>query len=146
MVDIVCRLKDYSMLEIKCDESIAGDLSDYFSFFVPGYKYMPAFKKKVWDGKIKLFNRITGELSAGLYVYLIKFAAERQYSVDTQESDYGLPVSPEPPQSLPDLLADEALPFQPRDYQVDSVETALTRTRAILLSPTGSGKSFKGWS
>ena len=130
------------MLEIKCDESIAGDLSDYFSFFVPGYKYMPAFKKKVWDGKIKLFNRITGELSAGLYVYLIKFAAERQYSVDTQESDYGLPVSPEPPQSLPDLLADEALPFQPRDYQVDSVETALTRTRAILLSPTGSGKSF----
>ena len=65
MVDIVCRLKDYSMLEIKCDESIAGDLSDYFSFFVPGYKYMPAFKKKVWDGKIKLFNRITGELSAG---------------------------------------------------------------------------------
>jgi len=142
VVDIVCRLKDYSMLEIKCDESIAGDLSDYFSFFVPGYKYMPAFKKKVWDGKIKLFNRITGELSAGLYVYLIKFAAERQYSVDTQESDYGLPVSPEPPQSLPDLLADEALPFQPRDYQVDSVETALTRTRAILLSPTGSGKSF----
>jgi len=101
------------MLEVDVDASVAAELSDYFSFYVPGYKYMPAYKRKVWDGKIKLFNRMTGELSAGLYVYLIKFAAERSYVVDTEESRYGLPVDPQPPQSLSDLLADEALPFQP---------------------------------
>ena len=142
MAEFVVRLKDYSMLYVDCEAGYAAELSDYFSFYVPGYKFMPAYKNKVWDGKIRLFNRINGELSAGLYAYLIKFAADRSYSVDTEESDYGLPVSPEPPQSLPDLLADEALPFQPRDYQYDALETALTRTRAILLSPTGSGKSF----
>jgi superfamily II DNA or RNA helicase len=86
---------------------------------------------------------MTGELSAGLYVYLIKFAAERSYTLDTEESDYGLPVPDQLPlQSLPDLLADAKLPFQPRDYQYDAIETALKRSRAILLSPTGSGKSF----
>ena len=143
VVDIVCRLKDYSMLYVDVDAGLAAEISDYFSFFVPGYKFMPAYKNKVWDGKIKLFNRMTGELSAGLYVYLIKFAAERSYTLDTEESDYGLPVPDQLPlQSLPDLLADAKLPFQPRDYQYDAIETALKRSRAILLSPTGSGKSF----
>ena len=131
------------MLYVDVEPGLAAEISDYFSFYVPGYKFMPAYKNKVWDGKIKLFNRMTGELSAGLYVYLIKFAAERSYSVDTEESDYGLPVpDPQPLQSLPDLLSDAKLPFPPRDYQSDAIETALTRSRAILLSPTGSGKSF----
>ena len=105
---------------------------------------MPAYKNKVWDGKIRLFNSMTGELAAGLYVYLLKFAAERSYSVDTEEShQYGFPFPAEQPlQYMSDLLADEALPFQPRDYQYDAIEKALKRTRAILLSPTGSGKSF----
>ena len=143
MVDFTVRLKDYSMLYVDCEAGHAAELSDYFSFFVPGYKFMPTYKNRVWDGKIKLFNRMNGELPAGLYAYLIKFAIERSYSVDTEESDFGFPVpAAEPLQHIPDLLADEALPFQPRDYQYDAIETALTRSRAILLSPTGSGKSF----
>ena len=144
VADIVCRLKDYSMLEVDLDAGYAAELSEYFSFYVPGYKWMPAYKNKVWDGKIRLFNRMNGELPAGLYVYLLKFAAERSYIVDTEESDqYGLPV-PEAhsPQYISHLLSDASLPFQPRDYQYAALETALARTRAILLSPTGSGKSF----
>jgi len=142
MADITVKLKDYSMIYVDCENHIAYELSDYFSFYVPGYRWMPAYKNKVWDGKIKLFNRMTCELPAGLYVYLLKFASERSYTVDTEETRYGLPLSPTPPQLLSDLLADEALPFQPRQYQYDALETALTRNRAILLSPTGSGKSF----
>ena len=142
MPEFTVRLKDYSMLYVDCEPGYAAELSEFFSFYVPGYKFMPAYKNKVWDGKIRLFNRINGELSAGLYAYLIKFAAERSYSVDTEESDYGFPVPAKSPLELADLLNDAALPFQPRDYQYDALETALTRTRAILLSPTGSGKSF----
>ena len=144
MADITCRLKDYSMLEVDVDPGLAAEISDYFSFYVPGYKFMPAYKNKVWDGKIKLFNRMNGELNAGLYVYLIKFAAERGYEVDTEETDYGLPI---PEEKLDTLLFNSFLeschlPFMPREYQYDAVVTALTRSRGILLSPTGSGKSF----
>ena len=144
MVEFTVSLKDYSMLYVDCEPGFAAELSDYFSFYVPGYKFMPAYKNKVWDGKIKLFNRMTGELPAGLYVYLLKFASERSYSVDTEESDrYGLPIPQQlQPEQLEDLLKDATLPFQPRDYQYDAIGTALKRTRAILLSPTGSGKSF----
>lgn len=131
------------MLEVDVDAGMAAELSDYFSFYVPGYKFMPAYKNKVWDGKIKLFNRMNGELAAGLYVYLLKFAAERSYIVDTEEShQYGFPVPAQTAPELSQLLADATLPFQPREYQYDAIVTALTRNRAILLSPTGSGKSF----
>jgi len=143
MAEFTVRLKDYSMLYVDCEAGYAAELSEYFSFFVPGYKFMPAYKNKVWDGKIRLFNRINGELSAGLYVHLLKFAAERSYSVDTEETTYGFPVPAKPSlQYMSHLLADAMLPFQPRDYQYDALEIALTRTRAIFLSPTGSGKSF----
>ena len=106
------------MLEIDVEAGTAAELSDYFSFYVPGYKFMPAYKNKVWDGKIKLFNRMTGELNAGLYVYLLKFASERSYSLDTEESKrYGLPIPQQlAPEELEDLLADATLPFPPRDY------------------------------
>jgi superfamily II DNA or RNA helicase len=141
--DIKVYLKDYSMMYVDCDAGPAAELSDYFSFYVPGYKFMPAYKNKVWDGKIRLFNRMNGELNAGLYVYLLKFASERSYSVDTVESDqYGFPIPEQTTPDLSQLLADATLPFQPREYQYDAIVTALTRNRAILLSPTGSGKSF----
>ena len=130
------------MLEVDVDAGLAAELSDFFSFYVPGYKFMPAYKNKVWDGKIKLFNRMSGELSAGLYVYLVKFAAERNYTLDTEESQYGFPLVKDRVPEFDEFLKVEYLPFQPRDYQYDAVVTALERSRAILLSPTGSGKSF----
>ena len=130
------------MLEVDVDAGLAAELSDYFSFYVPGYKFMPAYKNKVWDGKIKLFNRMTGELSAGLYIYLIKFCSERGYTLDTEETDYGFPFREEPVPEFDGFLAASSLPFQPRTYQKTAVLTALQRSRAILLSPTGSGKSF----
>ena len=144
VVDFKVRLKDYSMMYIDCENGLAYELSDYFSFFVPGYKFMPAYKNKIWDGKIKLFNRMTGELNAGLYFYLIKFCSERGYSVDTEETDYGLPIPSEKIDTLKfnNFLEGLNLPFMPREYQYDATLTALQRNNAILLSPTGSGKSF----
>ena len=41
------------MLKIELEDGIAAELSEYFSFYVPGYKFMPAYKHKVWDGKIR---------------------------------------------------------------------------------------------
>lgn len=134
------------MLEVDVDAGLGAELSDYFSFYVPGYKFMPAYKNKVWDGKIRLFNRMTGELNAGLYAYLIKFAAERSYDVDTEEViTYGLPIDVSPLEGFDQWLENEvetSLPFAPHPYQTEAVKTALQRSRAILLSPTGSGKSF----
>ena len=136
------QLNDYSMLGVDLDSGIAAELSDYFSFYVPGYRFMPAYKNKVWDGKIRLFNRMTGELNAGLFVYLHRFCSERNYEVQVEETKYGLPGKIEPLVDLDAFFKNNSFPYEPYDYQLSAMKIALERQRAILLSPTGSGKSY----
>ena len=45
-----------SSCQIACDDSIAKDLHDYFSFKVPNAKFMPSYKNRRWDGKVYLFS------------------------------------------------------------------------------------------
>ena len=86
--DIVINNKNYVYINIECDYSIANELVDHFTFFVPNYKFTPAYKNKMWDGKIRLFNSRTRELYAGLYEYVLEFAAARKYTIECIDSDY----------------------------------------------------------
>ena len=45
--------------KVECEASIAQELSDFFTFEVPGAKFMPQVRNRVWDGKIRLFNQVT---------------------------------------------------------------------------------------
>lgn len=138
------RLKDYSMIRVNCSGSVAGELSDYFSFYVPGYKFMPAYKRRVWDGKIRLFNKMNGEINSGLYDAISKFAKDRGYGISLTPSNYGLPNDTNEVNHLKLMswISTLGLPFLPRDYQYDAFVKALTSKKSLLLSPTGSGKSF----
>jgi len=147
---IKIKNRNHSVLDIQCDWGISQELSEFFSFFVPGYKYMPAYKNKVWDGKIRLFNIQTMDLPVGLYTYLEDFAKARDYIVEVEDDKrYGSPSQKEKinPKNIMKFIEDEKLtsrgqPISCRDYQFDAVCHALENKRAILLSPTGSGKSL----
>ena len=146
MEEISIRLKNYSMLDIDCSRGVAQELSEHFSFYVPGYKFMPTYRNKVWDGKIRLFNSMTGEISAGLYNQILKFASQRNYTTAIQDNpQYGSPADTNKVsefRSWLDIEEKTSLPFAPRNYQEEAAKIALKSSRAILLSPTGSGKSF----
>tara|TARA_B110000908_G_C10267733_1_gene466225 strand:+ start:3350 stop:4711 length:1362 start_codon:yes stop_codon:yes gene_type:complete len=106
---------------------------------------MPAFKKRVWDGKIRLFNSITRELNVGLWSHIKKFSADRMYPLQIEDNDeFGHPekknVVSHP--NLVKYLSTIESPFDVRDYQYDAISHGIENKRAILLSPTGSGKSF----
>jgi len=90
---LTIQMLNHSMMVVKCEAGVRAELAEYFSFFVPGHKFMPAFKRKQWDGKIRLFNAVTSELNVGLYVKLCKFAADRHYQLQMEHSDYGLPTA-----------------------------------------------------
>ena len=51
---LVIHKKDDVFIIIKCEGGVRQELADYFTFYVPGYKFMPAFKNKIWDGKIRI--------------------------------------------------------------------------------------------
>ena len=144
MDKLLVTKENESVLDIKCDPSIAEELKDFFSFFVPGHKFMPAFRRRIWDGKIKLFNAITGELPVGLYPYLRSFCEKRNYSMEHVSSSYGSPDEENPInlKLLMEFIESLNLPHKIRDYQFDAFVEGIKRMRAILVSPTGSGKSL----
>ena len=56
MVNLVIKKKNEVYLQIDCDPHIKHELQDEFTFDVPGAKFMPQYRSKYWDGKIRLFN------------------------------------------------------------------------------------------
>ena len=94
MSDLIITHFDSAYIQVKCDRALSKELSQYFTFFVPNYQYTPAYKNKIWDGQIRLFNVHSGKLYAGLTDYLLQFAKDRNYTVE-----YEIPeiekVSPE---------------------------------------------------
>ena len=73
--------KNESQLLVDCDSGILMELNEYFSFFVDGYKYMPLYRNKVWDGKIRLFSYATGQIYTGLYPYILNWCKENDVQV-----------------------------------------------------------------
>ena len=77
---ITVNLKHYKMRISKKNEvylkildiepSISQELSEFFTFDVPGAKFMPTYKNRIWDGKIRLFDMRERKLYTGLYNYL----------------------------------------------------------------------------
>ena len=56
------------------------ELSEYFTFEVPGFKFMPMYRNRMWDGKIRLFSPATGEIYVGLLPYIKKFCDSNHIS------------------------------------------------------------------
>jgi superfamily II DNA or RNA helicase len=134
---ITINPKDEVYVKIDCEKNMAMELSDYFTFDVPGAKFMPAYKNKIWDGKIRLFNYNNHTIYKGLISRVKKFCDDRDYECLIQSSLEILEdVSTE---ELEKLLTGK---YIPRDYQLRAVAYALRNKRALILSPTASGKSF----
>ena len=145
MEKIQIQMKDHSQILVTAHPSIDQELREYFAFYVPGYRYMPAYKRRQWDGRIKLYNQITKELPVGLYTHLRKFCGDRFYPMEiVNNSKYGIPSHRDEVDHpfLIKCMNRWKMPFELRDYQYKAVTHGLEKRRCLLLSPTGSGKSF----
>ena len=129
--------KNEVYIQIDCEASTAQEICDHFTFMVPGYTFMPAYRNRIWDGKIRLFNVHNRLLYGGLFEHLCKFLYTRDYKVKFQ-SDFEV----EKIVLKQDFIDSLKLPVTPRDYQMVAVNHALTHHKALLLSPTASGKSL----
>ena len=62
MSDITITKKNEVFLKIVSEPHVAHELSDKFTFEIPGAKFMPQYRNRHWYGKIRLFNLQTGEI------------------------------------------------------------------------------------
>jgi ATP-dependent helicase YprA (DUF1998 family) len=139
MEKIIIHRLDEIYNKIECEPSTAYELNEYFTFEVPGAKFMPAVRNKIWDGKIRMFNALTCTLYVGLNKYLEEFCKSRNYEVeyayDNSSEEYSIKEAKE-------FIEKIKVKINPRDYQLDAFVHAVRERRALLLSPTASGKSL----
>jgi superfamily II DNA or RNA helicase len=129
-----------SFIKVNCDKGVAQELHSYFSFRVPGYQFVPAYKNKLWDGYIKLFSLKDFTIYHGLIPYIKRFCEERNYELDI---DPAVSVTTEfSGVEATELIQSLKLPFEVREYQWKSFLHAVRNKRVLLLSPTASGKSL----
>ena len=143
---IIVTKRNEAYVKIKCERGIAQELSDYFTFFVPGHQFTPAFRNRIWDGRIRLYDLRTNLIYHGLVSYIEAFCKERDYSLE-----YGDP-RPDLTDDYPVYHADKFIteldlqsrgqPIGVRDYQKSAYIHSMRNKRALLLSPTSSGKSL----
>ncbi len=140
MDTLIIEKKNDIYLTVDCDQNIQREISEFFTFYVPGYKFMPAFRNRMWDGKIRLFSQKTKEIYFGLFPYIKAFCEERGYHIVAGKYvDVENKVDKEIVKKFSNGLGQK---FEARDYQIDAIYHSLRFNRALLLSPTASGKSF----
>lgn len=137
--------KNEVFLRVDTEASTARSLSEHFTFEVPGAKFMPAYRNRIWDGKIRLFSPSNGELYLGLLSYLERWLEDwdEPYEISEELKDEKQIDRPILDGFIKGLkLKSRGKAIKPRDYQVDAVDFAIRKHRALLLSPTASGKSL----
>ena len=132
-------------LTLEVDDSLERELSDYFTFEVPGAKFMPHYRNKLWDGKIRLFSPHNGRIYVGLLPYIKEFCLKNSIEYILEEGvenernvirqsvrDFATSLRPQ----------SKGKQIEIRDYQLDAIHHAISTNRSLLLSPTASGKSL----
>ena len=145
MANIIIQKKNEIYLKIETEPHIHQELSEYFTFEVPGAKFMPQYRSKYWDGKIRLYSNHNGEIYVGLLDKLVSWAKKSEYTVEFKDNKfYGSPFEENEMISVEGVsdYMKSISRHEPRDYQVNAVYDALRYNRKLLISPTASGKSL----
>ena len=142
---MIISKKNEVYLNIKTEPNYARELSDFFTFEVPGARFMPSYRNKYWDGKIRLFNQMNGEVYVGLLPYIEEFAKRNELKIEYKQ---GVKDEGEHRTSILGGFVRRVSPkskgktLQIRNYQLDAFTHAVRNNRSLLLSPTASGKSL----
>ena len=143
---IVAAKLNETYLQLSCEKHISYELNEYFAFKVPNAQFHPKVRAKMWDGKIRLFNIQTGQLYLGLLPYLKEWAEKHTYKLQTDIID-ARHLKEGDVEKIKEFFDSLNLhcknkPIIPRDYQIASFLKCVSNDRALLLSPTSSGKSL----
>ena len=142
---MIISKKNDVYLKVDTEPNIARELVDFFTFEVPGARFMPTYKSRVWDGKIRLYNQMSGEIYFGLLSYVEEFAKRNDIDIEYKE---GVKDEGEHRAAVLGGFVRRVSPkskgksLQIRDYQMAAFTHAVRNNRSLSLSPTASGKSL----
>lgn len=146
MSDLIIKKVNEVYAKIECERYICKELSEWFCFFVPGYKFTPEFKNKIWNGKIYLFHLTTRQIYMGLVPYVLEFCENNSYShvfdasFPNYEDEYSVYHAEKFIKGL--NLHSYGEPINVHEHQLRAFISTMQRRKALFVSPTASGKSL----
>lgn len=119
------------------------EISEHFSFMADGYRFHPAYKNKMWDGRVRMVTD-WGEIPLGLWSDIVNYCESSGVEVTVDPRIASTSITDEMLSSIianinPHIGGEAVKPY---DYQVEALKHALEWRGSILLSPTSSGKSM----
>lgn len=124
---------------VQGEASAIENLAEQLTFEVPNSKFHPLVQSGMWDGNIRLLNRFNGQMYVGLIEHASEIARSFDYDVDIDPAFDEDPFSVAEATAFIDTLN---IPFKEHDFQLDAFIHAIQHRRALILSPTSSGKSL----
>lgn len=134
---------DEVYMRVYGDPSIEQELADFFTYEYPGARFTPQYKARLWDGKVRLYDQVRKTLYIGLLQYVEKFCERNDYLL-THKGESVYKEAKYTHETVEGFVKTLKLPekIEIRDYQIDAIAKGINDERTLLLSPTGSGKSF----
>lgn len=154
---VVIRKINEAYLQVEADQGIIRELSEVLTFEVPNAHHKRRMMEKrgfksysQWDGRIRLLDYRNGAAYLGLHRFIRQYCEENGYEISYEDGfDNETPFSRWEAQKFFESLNLSAAVVglereivQVRDYQENAVVHGIQRRRAILVSPTASGKSL----
>lgn len=141
MADVHLKYINNVHIKVCGDPSTIMELSDHFTFYADNYKWNPKYKARMWDGKIRLVNQLSGICYAGLSQKIKKFCDARGYTLTFDDELVYASVSEH---ELTEFIKTLNIPekYEIRDYQFKAILKCIRSGRRTLVSPTSSGKSL----
>jgi len=139
--DVHLRYINSVHVKVLAEPSIMMELSEHFTYFADNYKFHPRYKARIWDGKLRLLNGLTGQIYSGLAQRIKKFCDARGYTFSFDDELVYQNISEDELRTHIKSL-DIPAKYEERDYQFESILKCLRTGKRTLLSPTSSGKSM----
>jgi superfamily II DNA or RNA helicase len=134
---------DEVYMRVYGDASAEQELADFFTYEYPGARFTPQYKARLWDGKVRLYDQLRKTLYIGLLKYVEQFCERNDYLL-THKGESVYTEAKYTHDTVEGFVKTLKLPekIEIRDYQIDAIAKGINDERTLLLSPTGSGKSF----
>lgn len=109
------------------------DLHDHFATPAKNARWS---KKSGWDGRIRLFRLDTKTLHRGHLPELEQWCSSKDYTFETDKDEKNKVSIKAIKKEFGYLL------FEPHDFQLEATQFAVNEKRAVIVSPTRSGKTL----
>jgi len=128
------------------DTSVLNAISNHFAIFKPGAQFSPRFRNKIWDGKVRFFDRAKGALPIGLWNILLNYCEANNikytFNFDVKKTFNNPDVITRKKAKLFMDMLDEQQEFKSHPFQVESLYKGINHKRGIIRISMGGGKSY----